>query len=502
MRFLHKCTLLFGTLIIISSCIQFIVFDRFFLAATDSLLLAINEKAANNSGSQLLTYFQKIENSLRIIASDPRIRNNQELLNEIATIIPEVDVIAILDKQGNISLASGTTRNVSGLNLSQRYYFQQAIQGKTYISDVYTSPSGRKVISIAIPIIESGNIEGVVVGVVQLHGDILASMFDNKSFGRGGSIAISDRQGNIVYHPNKERIGKKNVIVDKLQGVTGSGIMKDLSGFDRYIGFSKVSELDWIVSVNTPTTEIMQTRNMIIYEILTISLLAILVIVAFGTYTVRQYSKPIDKLIEAFSSVKKGEYKQIASYDYATEFDEMIQVYNNTIIKLEEVHATLEGVADLDGLTGAYNRRAFDNLLGTLTIEVETRALETLGILLLDIDNFKWLNDTDGHLAGDDILKKLTVIMQSIVGDQAVFRFGGDEFAIILRNISYETLMTFAEEIRSESEKTLRGCTISIGIAICPEDTDSIDKLLDFADKALYISKETKNKVTAYGISK
>lgn len=502
MRFLHKFTLLFATLVIISSCIQFIVFDRFFLAVTDSLLLAINEKAANNIGSQLSTYFKKIENSLRTIALEPRIRENQELLNEIATIIPEVDVIAILDKQGNISIASGTTRNVSGLNLSQRYYFQQAIQGKTYISDVYTSPRGRKVISIAIPIIERGNIEGVVVGVVQLHGDILASMFNNQSFGRGGYISISDRQGIIVYHPNKERIGKKNVIVDKLQGTTGSGIMKDFSGFDRYIGFSKVSELDWIVSVNTPTAEIMKTRSMMIYEILAVSLLAILVIVGFGTYTVRRYTKPIDRLIEAFSSVKKGEYKQIASCDYATEFDEMIQVYNNTIIKLEEVHAELERMADLDGLTGAYNRRAFDNMLGALTSEVEAHSLETLGVMLLDIDNFKWLNDTYGHLTGDDILKKFTVILRSIVEDRSVFRFGGDEFAIILRNISYETLISFAEEIRLESEKALNGCTVSIGIAICPEDTDSIEKLLDFADKALYISKETKNKVTAYGIKK
>jgi PleD family two-component response regulator len=59
-------------------------------------------------------------------------------------------------------------------------------------------------------------------------------------------------------------------------------------------------------------------------------------------------------------------------------------------------------------------------------------------------------------------------------------------------------MIVFAEEIRSQCEKALRGCTVSIGIATYPKNTDSVDELLDLADKALYMSKDTKNKVTEY----
>lgn len=476
---------------------QFFAFDRFFLSNTNSLLLATNEKAANNLGEQLITYFKDTESSLKMIAADPEIRTNQELLDKINSVIHEVNVILILDKQGNISLASQPEK-ASGVNLSQRDYFQHAIQGETYISGVFTSAQGREVVAIATPIIENGDIVGVVVGTVWLQENKLAMMFGNKSFGRNGYIAITDQRGIVVYHSDFERIGKKGGVVDSLQGLTGSAIMQNYTGLEHYIGYSKVPELDWHVIVSTPTAELSQLRSMMLYEILTASILAILLVIIIGNYTLRRYMKPLETLIEAFRSVKKGKYKKIASYGYATEFDEMIQVYNETIDRLEEVYVELKGEADIDGLTGAYNRRSFDKLLELIKHELQVGSLTTLGIMLLDLDNFKQQNDTGGHFAGDDILKEFTVIAQSVVGARSVFRFGGDEFAIILRNIPEQSLLTSAEEIRLKCFQNLRDCTVSIGIAMYPKHADSIEELLILADKALYISKNTKNKVTEY----
>lgn len=103
-----------------------------------------------------------------------------------------------------------------------------------------------------------------------------------------------------------------------------------------------------------------------------------------------------------------------------------------------------------------------------------------------------------GHFAGDAVLKKVTEIVKSIAGEQSIFRFGGDEFVVILQNTSDEALASIAEVIRSECEKSLNGCTVSIGVAKIPKDTHSIEQLIEFADKALYISKKDKNKVTVY----
>lgn len=192
------------------------------------------------------------------------------------------------------------------------------------------------------------------------------------------------------------------------------------------------------------------------------------------------------------------ENTKIDSSNYTEEYHEIIKVYNNTIARLEEEYSELEEAANIDSLTGALNRRAFDNLLSDVRHEINICSLESLGIILLDVDHFKNLNDTQGHLAGDKVLKRLAEIMKSAAGKKSVFRFGGDEFAVILRNVSDEKLLSIAEEIRLSGEVFLDGCTLSIGVSILPKDTYSVDELLDFADKALYISKESKNKVTMY----
>ena len=501
MRFLHKFTLLLSVLVIASSVIQFVAFDRFFIGNTNSLLLAINETAANNIGDNILAYFKQTEAALKTIASNPQIRANQELLDTINSVIPEVNSIFVLDKQGNITLASGA-EGVSGINLSKREYFQHALKGETYISGVYMSTQGREAVAIATPIVENGIISGVVVGTVRLHENNLASMFDNKSFGRDGIITITDGQGIVVYHSDQDRIGKKGEITDRLQGFTGSAIMGNYLGREAYIGYSKIPELNWFVIVMTPTAVVTNFRDVMLYQIIVVSIFTILVFVGIGIYTMRRYMNPLDKLIEAFSAIKKGKYKIIPSYGYANEFDEMIQVYNDTVIELKEVHATLQGAADIDGLTGAYNRMSFEKTLELLKDEVQSRPLTGLAIMIIDLDHLKQLNDTAGHLAGDDVLKEFTGIAVSVVGARSLFRFGGDEFAVILRKIPREALRCLAEEIRSQCEQALRGSTVSIGIASYPENADTIDGVLDLADKALYISKETKNTVTEYPIDK
>lgn len=498
MKFLYKVTLLLTILIVLSCFVQFGVFNKFFISDTDSLLLSTNEKAAENVSMQLMEDFKKVENFLKAVAANDEIRENQKLLDKFNGIVPEVDVVTILNAKGDILRLSGNTYSPSVSNLAYRDYFQQAIHGKTYISDVFTSTGGTKIVVISVPIVKNGRIDGVVVGTVKLQGTSLTSMFDNKEFGRKGYICVLDSHGYVVYHPNRERIGKKSVVFDKLQGKSGSKIMKDYSAKDQFVGFSKVSNLNWYVAVITPTDDIMTSRNIIVYETFLGSVIVSVLIILLGVYTIKRYSKPLNQLIFSFNALKDGKYKKIDPHNYEEEFHEMVRVYNNTIEMLKETHNDLEEAADIDSLTGVYNRRAFDSFLSIVKQEISNYSLESLGILLLDIDHFKELNDTLGHLAGDNVLKKFAQIVKSAAGDRSVFRFGGDEFAVVIRNVSDERLLSIAEEIRLKGETALNGCTVSIGAAEFPKDTYSIDQLIDFADKALYISKKSRNKVTIF----
>ncbi len=154
-----------------------------------------------------------------------------------------------------------------------------------------------------------------------------------------------------------------------------------------------------------------------------------------------------------------------------------------------------------DKLTGLYNRRYFDHFLD-FEIKRTSRQKASLALLMLDIDNFKIINDTLGHLFGDKILNKLGDIIKSIIREtDLAARYGGEEFSIVMSNTGLEEATESAERLRkaiSEYNFDITNCpiTVSIGIALYPSDSSSLQDLLSNADRALYRAKhEGKNRV-------
>jgi len=148
----------------------------------------------------------------------------------------------------------------------------------------------------------------------------------------------------------------------------------------------------------------------------------------------------------------------------------------------------------LDGLTGLYNRRYFNELM-TLEFSKLNRSQDALSLLMIDIDNFKKYNDTNGHPAGDKLLKDTAQVFGSVVRDvDSVCRYGGEEFAVLLPQASKEEAALVAERLRAQVNLYL-GATVSIGIGSAPADAQEAQALIDKADAALYQAKQTgKNK--------
>lgn len=156
--------------------------------------------------------------------------------------------------------------------------------------------------------------------------------------------------------------------------------------------------------------------------------------------------------------------------------------------------------ANQDSLTKIHNRRFFNFFLTKL---LKDKTPHTL--ILIDIDNFKQLNDTQGHHHGDYVLKVIATILKDFTRtSDVVARYGGDEFAIILPRISKQESKNIAERIRNNvlvNHKLLPYpiISVSIGIAAYPEDAMSTEELLKKADSALYKAKERgKNYVCIY----
>lgn len=177
-------------------------------------------------------------------------------------------------------------------------------------------------------------------------------------------------------------------------------------------------------------------------------------------------------------------------------------------------HERLKRVGLTDFLTGVNNRRFFDQRL-TEEVSRSLRGGQPLGCLLLDIDNFKKVNDNHGHRAGDMVLKAFAaLIRQQLRSSDVLARFGGEEFSVLLINSPETNALEVAERIRCElannpiaisNDQQLK-VTVSIGLALLKNHAakavdDVALRLVDAADQALYKAKHAgKNQVQCAGV--
>jgi len=151
----------------------------------------------------------------------------------------------------------------------------------------------------------------------------------------------------------------------------------------------------------------------------------------------------------------------------------------------------------VDGLTGAINRKHFDDRL-LVELAYAKRHRSDLSLLILDVDHFKAINDKLGHQAGDAVLKQLAATVKAALRMEDVFaRYGGEEFAIIARGIGGVDALAFAERVRRLVEQrqfvhdeTQVWVSVSVGIATLPRgDGMNAEELVRQADAALYAAK-------------
>lgn len=182
-----------------------------------------------------------------------------------------------------------------------------------------------------------------------------------------------------------------------------------------------------------------------------------------------------------------------------------VDVYNF----LHENYRNYKQQAITDGLTGLYNRRFFNDELDR-EMQRSARHFLKMSLILVDVDHFKKYNDTNGHQAGDDVLKKVAVVFRETtrVCDMEC-RYGGEEFALILPETSKIQALIIAEKLRKRIEEMhfedqekqpLGNLTISLGVSTFPDDALYVKQLIEQADAGLYKAKEYgRNCVMAVG---
>lgn len=226
---------------------------------------------------------------------------------------------------------------------------------------------------------------------------------------------------------------------------------------------------------------------------------------------------PIEQLEYQFSHIDLDQRNEISVYRSNDEIGSLNASFVKLYEKFRETYEKTKELAEKDSLTKLYNRRVFNLTLDQLINRAGKSGVTQVALLYIDIDNFKYINDNYGHAAGDVVLQSFALRLHEIIrGSDVIFdkireklttaRLAGDEFSVIIHGYSGEDVP------RKVAERILKTCengfscegevfpiTLSIGVAIFPEDGSSAEELVVNADSAMYESKKNgKNSISYY----
>ena len=237
---------------------------------------------------------------------------------------------------------------------------------------------------------------------------------------------------------------------------------------------------------------------------LTLALVSVLLSVIGSIFIARNITRPINNLAGVAQLIEQGDYAQRVSVDQKGEIGALASSFNHMLEGIVTREKENLRLAFEDHLTGLPNRAMFHDRLQQALLLARRHALP-VSVMMLDLDRFKYVNDTLGHPVGDKVLKEVAARLRELLRESdTVARLGGDEFAILLPSGDVERANAVARRILSSLELPITideqpiDVGTSIGIVYFPEHGEDADMLLRHADIAMYAAKRSKSGFATY----
>jgi len=405
----------------------------------------------------------------------------------------------LVSADGVVRTTSPSDLGLQGKTLSSAAG-QEALRSRaTYVSEPYVGATGRLIVLLSEPIFAAdGAYLGMLAGTVYLEqSNVLSDAFGTGTILASGSYTyIVDGNGNLVYHPDSDRLGEsvvRNPVVQELmRGREGRMQVTNTRGRAFLAGYYPVEENGWGIVSQTPLTTVeralaRQTWSRLAYAVP----LCLLMLVA-AVYLARRLAEPFVVLSGVARKLSDGERvsESLLGGHWNREADALGKSMLIAMRAMQQHRDRLTTEAMTDPLTGLPNRRAMNE-----AVERRIAAGEPFALLVMDIDRFKAINDTYGHAVGDEVLRFLAETAKAALRpSDRCYRFGGEEFVVLLPELDAATAYPAAERLRGALERTPspagRPVTVSIGLAEFPADGVTPEQVFEAADEAMYRAKQ------------
>ena len=466
------------------------------LASTSEIFFQLAQSQLHYSANQLSDNFN----------NETLLQNEVNRLREQTT---SFNSVAVVDEQGIVKAISPESLTLKGMHLTSEASREALEMRQPIISKPTLSAANNLLVFVSWPIwSHEGDYLGYVGGTIYLKKkSILNALLGEQFYRDGTSVYVLDSNNQVLYHQNRQLIGKTlPAIIDPREEQSNGSLKLSTAGeVTQLAGFAVVPTTGWMVVALKPVNVTLEPLSGLLMKVLKNSVPFALLTLLVAVILARLIALPLWQLARKASRMDaQGVSKEIGGI--SAWYFEAAQVKRALLTGIGLVHdkiGRLNSEAQTDPLTQLLNRRGLNAVLAYYQT-----LRQPFSVLALDIDHFKNVNDSWGHDVGDRVIQQVaSTLRASARQSDVVCRNGGEEFLMLLPGTALEEALIIAERVRlgiAEAWLTDVGrITLSIGVSAWSGQPDvALEDSLKQADAALYQAKNSgRNCVIAAAVS-